>query len=60
MDRAISKGAPQGTEHTKVIFVHLVAVRNELISRVLALVAPGSYYGVEGNVSIIVCGRWYA
>jgi len=48
MDRAILKGAPQGTKRTKVIFVYLVAVRNELISHVLALVAPGSFYGVEG------------
>jgi len=60
MDRAILKGAPQGIEHTKVMFVYLVAVRNELISRVLALVAPGSFYGVEGNVSIALCGTLYA
>jgi hypothetical protein len=53
MDRAILKGAPQETERTKVIFVYFVAMRNELISRVLALVAPGSFLGVEGNVSMV-------
>lgn len=55
MDRAILKGAPQGTEHTKVMFVFLVAVRNELISRVLALVAPGSFYGVEREMCRSLC-----
>jgi len=60
MDRTILKDAPQGTERTKVIFVYLVAVRNELISSVLALVAPGSFYGVEGNMSIVLFGRLYA
>lgn len=47
MERAVLKGAPQGTKRTKVIFLHLLAVRNELISRVLALVAPDSFLGLR-------------
>jgi hypothetical protein len=49
MDRAILKGAPQGTERTKVIFVYLVAARKKLISRALALVASGRVFRGSGK-----------